>query len=134
MLKKLILISGFVFSSLVFAGENIVKEKNIDSMNLYELKEVRKNLRQKLDDYEFDYHYTLTHNRIQYKIINYKIDKQANPDNANKVLSAKSKVNDAFVNINKKTEFIYKTKRKMVNSNIKAVNGLIKSKTKREFN
>lgn len=132
MLNKIILVTGLLVSSFIWAGDscNQPEIKN-GKLNITELKEIKKELIHKLDVYEFEYYYTLTHNRIYAKSINIQIDNKTNETNKEMSLKAKEKVNDSLNLINKKTDLIYESKKEMINFHLNKVNELMKTKKKR---
>lgn len=134
MISKLILITGFVFSSFVFAdGSCENNKKSIDNMSITELRTVKKGLNEKLEDYKFEYHYTITHNRIFAKTVNFHIERKIDSKREDKILFAKKKLSNAMTEINEKTFLIYDTKKQIINYHIKEIDKRIRLKLKREF-
>lgn len=132
MLNKIILVTGLLVSNFIWAGSSCNEPyTNNNKINVSELKEMKRDLNNKLDFYEFEYYYTLTHNRIYAKSINIQIDNKTNKENKEMSLIAKKKVNEALQLINKKTDFIYERKKLMVNAHIDRINDLMKTKKKR---
>ena len=142
MIKKIILITSLIFTSTVFANTCNDSRKNVDDLSIKELKDMKKKLKDKLDVIDFEYHYTLAHNRIHIKSveikINNKVETMKEVNNNNELgLKKIEEMRNVYLgnlktsheNINRKINMIYKHKKEFVNFKISKINKMIKDKT-----
>lgn len=144
MLKKLIIIGSFLFAGNVLAGTCNEPVKLLSDLSLKELNILKSELKKSKEDTEFDYHYTLTHNRIYMKSSMIHLDNNIkrltdlNKDNESMAIMFKEikKINiDRFMmdlnKINAKSKEIYDFKNNIIDSRLSKVNKLIDKKVKK---
>lgn len=142
MIKQIILITSLLFTSTVFANTCNEARKNVGDLSVAELKDMKKKLNNKLEIIDFEYHYTLTHNRIHIKSVeiqlNNKLEKMKEVNNHNEIGLEKitemkneylSNLKSSHENINRKTNMIYEKKKELVSWKISKINKMIKDKT-----
>jgi flagellar hook-basal body complex protein FliE len=147
MLKPILMTTALIFSINTYAGCNRMDVSGEDSLGIpytatvKELRQMKKDLNAYKEEVNYNYYYTLTHNRIYKKSFAITTENKLNElretykNNPDKLAELNQKetafnqnLNNSLVKINKKTKELKELKLKEIDNKIEEINAIIDQK------